>query len=42
MIVHSGLTVHQAVIGKDLKPSEHRITLQGHGLFTQGSWQIYW
>jgi hypothetical protein len=42
MIVHSGLTVHQAAIGKDLKPGEDRITLQGHGLFSQGSWQLYW
>ena len=42
MIVHSGLTVHQAVIGKDLKPDDDRITLQGHALFTQGSWEIYW
>ena len=42
MIVHSGLTVHQAVVGKDLKAGEDRITLQGHALFSQGSWQLYW
>jgi hypothetical protein len=42
MIVHSGLTVHQAIVGKDLKQGEDRITLQGHALFSQGSWQLYW
>jgi hypothetical protein len=42
MIVHSGLTVHQAAIGKDLRPGEDRITLQGHALFSQGRWQLYW
>lgn len=42
MIVHSGLTVHQAAIGKNLKPGEDRITLQGHALFTQENWEIYW
>lgn len=42
MIIHSGLTAHQAIIGDDLKEGEDRITLQGHALFSQGSWQLYW
>ena len=42
MIIHSGLSAHQAVIGKELKQGEDRITLQGHALFSQGSWQLYW
>ena len=42
MIIHSGLAAHQAVIGKELKQGEDRITLQGHALFSQGSWQLYW
>ena len=42
MIVHSGSTLHQAAMGKDLKPDDDRITLQGQAFFSEGSWQLYW
>lgn len=42
LIIHSGHTIHQAAPGKNLQPDDERITLQGHGIFSQGSWQLYW
>jgi hypothetical protein len=42
MVVHSGLTIHQAVIGQNMQPNEQRFTLQGHALYSQGNWQLYW
>ena len=42
LILHSGHTVHQIAPAKNIQPDDERITLQGHALFSQGSWQIYW
>ncbi|MBD2078601.1 hypothetical protein [Leptolyngbya sp. FACHB-17] len=42
LVVHSGSTLHQAAPGSNLKPDDDRITLQGHGLFSRGCWQLYW
>lgn len=41
MILHSGLHYHQVAPIK-AQPGEARITLQGHGIFGEGSWQLYW
>ncbi|WP_019503692.1 aspartyl/asparaginyl beta-hydroxylase domain-containing protein [Pleurocapsa sp. PCC 7319] len=41
MILHSGLHYHQVAPIK-AQPKEARITLQGHGIFGEGSWQLYW
>ncbi len=42
LVWHSGHIVHQIAPGKNLQPDDERITLQGHGLFCQGTWQLYW
>jgi hypothetical protein len=42
LIIHSGHTIHQAAPGKNIQADDERITLQGHGIFSQGSWQLYW
>ena len=42
LIIHSGHSIHQAAPAKNIQPDDERITLQGHGIFNQGSWQLYW
>jgi hypothetical protein len=41
-ILHSGHQVHQIAPGRNLQPTDQRITLQGHGLMSQGTWYFYW
>ncbi|MDQ3809127.1 MAG: hypothetical protein M3336_02440 [Chloroflexota bacterium] len=42
MVVHSGHLLHQiAGVGRCTVMDE-RITLQGHGLFADGVWRLYW
>ncbi len=33
---------HQMAPGYNLQPDDIRITLQGHGLFCDGTWNLYW
>jgi hypothetical protein len=40
--VHSGHRVHQAAPAQGLIASDERITLQGHALFGDGRWVLYW
>ena len=42
LLLHSGLIVHQIAPGTNLQPDDERITLQGHALLCQGSWQLHW
>jgi len=42
MAVHSGHLLHQAAPGRNLTPSDERITVQGHGLLVNGVWELYW
>jgi hypothetical protein len=42
MALHSGHLLHQAAPGKDLTPSDERITVQGHGMLVDGVWELYW
>ena len=42
LVVHSGYTLHQAAPAQNIQPDDERITLQGHSLFSQGKWQLYW
>lgn len=42
LVIHSGRLVHQIAPGKDLQPDDERITLQGHALFSDGRWKLYW
>lgn len=42
LVIHSGHQVHQIASGKNMVPSDRRITLQGHALFYEGTWHLYW
>ncbi len=42
LYLHSGHWIHQVAPGKNIQPEDDRITLQGHGIFSQGEWQLYW
>lgn len=42
MIIHSGHQVHQIAPAKNIISSDTRITLQGHALFFDNAWQLYW
>jgi len=42
LVLHSGHQLHQAAPAIKIQPTDERITIQGHGLFSQGHWQIYW
>ncbi|MHB2016062.1 MAG: hypothetical protein ACYCW6_03860 [Candidatus Xenobia bacterium] len=41
MVVHSGHLVHQMTLGNIAQEGE-RVTLQGHGVWCDGAWQLYW
>lgn len=42
MVVHSGRLLHQIAPANHYDPSDKRITLQGHALFSEGEWKLYW
>jgi hypothetical protein len=42
MIIHSGHQVHQIAPAKNIISSDMRITLQGHALFFDNTWHLYW
>jgi hypothetical protein len=42
LAVHSGLFLHQIAPSRHLVPEDERITLQGHGLKSDGVWRLYW
>lgn len=42
MTLHSGHTLHQIAAVERAEPDDERITLQGHGLYCDGAWTIYW
>ncbi len=42
MIVHSGHQLHQIAPAKNIISNDMRITLQGHALFFQNIWHVYW
>ncbi len=42
MIVHEGLHLHQIAPVPEMAEEDERITLQGHGLFCDGAWRLYW
>ena len=41
LVVHSGHVVHQ-IAPWELAAGDARVTLQGHALFHQDEWQVYW
>jgi hypothetical protein len=42
IVVHSGLRYHQMAPMRELVATDERITLQGHGLLCNGTWQLFW
>lgn len=42
IVVHSGHTLHQIAPTPFVYSGDERITLQGHGLFCDGEWLLYW
>jgi len=42
LTLHSGHTLHQIAAVDQAYPDDERITLQGHGLYCDGAWTIYW
>jgi hypothetical protein len=42
LALHSGHTLHQIAAVDQAYPDDERITLQGHGLYCDGAWTIYW
>jgi hypothetical protein len=42
LMLHSGHTLHQIAAVDQVYPDDERITLQGHGLYCDGAWTIYW
>lgn len=42
VVIHDGLRYHQMAAMRDMLPGEARITLQGHGVKCNGTWQLFW
>lgn len=42
LLIHDGSHLHAIAAGHEVAPHDLRVTLQGHGQFTQGAWQLYW
>jgi glutathione synthase/RimK-type ligase-like ATP-grasp enzyme len=42
IVMHSGHTMHQIAPASIAKASDRRVTLQGHGVYVNDTWQIYW
>jgi hypothetical protein len=42
MLVHSGQVLHQMAGVATTTVTDERITLQGHGMFADGVWRLYW
>lgn len=41
-VVHEGLLLHQIAPAEGMLEDDERITVQGHGLFCDGAWHLYW
>jgi hypothetical protein len=42
LVLHSGHQLHQAAPARNIQPEDERITLQGHSVWSQGRWRLYW
>jgi len=42
LVLHSGHMLHQIAPTSKLEQNDERVTLQGHGLFLEGAWHLYW
>lgn len=41
-VVHSGQFLHQIAKNKDARDGDRRITFQGHAVYTEAGWVLYW
>ncbi|MBH8565533.1 hypothetical protein I8748_25720 [Nostoc sp. CENA67] len=42
IVVHYGHSLHQIAAIAQVHPGDERITLQGHGVYHNGQWLLYW
>jgi len=42
LVLHNGHTLHQMAGAPRISVTDERITLQGHGVFADGVWRLYW
>ncbi|MGH1394633.1 MAG: ATP-grasp domain-containing protein [Trichormus sp.] len=42
IVIHGGHSLHQIAAIAQLYPGDERITLQGHGIYHNGQWLLYW
>ncbi|AFY31478.1 RimK family alpha-L-glutamate ligase [Calothrix sp. PCC 7507] len=42
LVIHSGHSLHQIAPVEQVYVDDERITLQGHGIYCDGEWQLYW
>jgi hypothetical protein len=42
LVLHSGHMLHQIAPVPTVQPDDERISLQGHGVFYDGEWKLYW
>jgi hypothetical protein len=42
LVLHSGHMLHQIAPVPSVEPDDERIALQGHGIFYDGGWKLYW
>ncbi len=42
LVLHSGQMLHQIAPTSEVEETDERITLQGHALFCNGQWKLYW
>lgn len=42
LVIHSGHTLHQVAPSARVQPDDERLTFQGHGVWCDGRWLLYW
>jgi hypothetical protein len=42
IVIHGGHSLHQIAAIAQVYPGDERITLQGHGIYHNGQWLLYW
>ncbi|HIK03255.1 MAG TPA: hypothetical protein IGS40_00835 [Trichormus sp. M33_DOE_039] len=42
IVIHGGHSLHQIAAIAQVHPGDERITLQGHGVYHNGQWLLYW
>jgi hypothetical protein len=42
LLLHDGNRLHQIAADRPMEDHESRVTFQGHGVLSEGDWQLYW